>query len=616
MGRNLTRFLPINIRIMSGKEIIIHEGQYLKEVLSSIPTNTILVKTLTGLGATYSELKADRNSIIIEPNKPVILGKEKQERHKSDNLLGVYEGVSRDDIADYLNESMRKRKHIKIMTTPESFRKVQDACEDAGINIQNECFLLFDECHKLVKDVDFRTDITLPMDFFFNCVDKAMVSATPINCQDPRFNKFQTIRIVPNFNYKKRISIRATNNVLQMTRELLSEFKDDDTPVFFFVNSTDTIYSLMKQTGTINESSVFCSAKSVEKLKNLGFKNVTEEWDSGKISKYNWLTSRFYNAFDIEITEKPIVVMVTECYIAEWSMIDPYTDAVQILGRFRNGISKAYHICNFNQNLAIKTKEDILLSYECSKSVYETLKTLRETASTQSMKEAFYNAIQTLPYNQFLDERNRVNYFAVDNYIDEELVKTYYHDPTRLIHAYENAGSYFTIDYAKKEYPWNDTERIIIESKTASLKEKRKTIVKILDAISELNGSISTQYKRELEWFGDKFIVEAFDELGKDRIEELDYSPRRIKEELILKRHKTHSKGTEALELIYNKFKADVWYKASYIKSQLTNIFTKLNIPHPQAITSHTILEYFDAVDKRKKDARGYLLLSPKFTTK
>ena len=599
---------------MSGKEIIIHEGQYLKEVLSSIPTNTILVKTLTGLGATYSEIKADRNSIIIEPNKPVILGK--KEKHKSDNLLGVCEGVSRDEIADYLNESMRKRKHIKIMTTPESFRKVQDACEDVGINIQIECFLLFDECHKLVKDADFRTDIALPMDFFFGCIYKAMVSATPINCQDPRFDKFQAIRIVPDFDYRKRISIRATNNVLQMTRELLSEFKDDDTPVFFFVNSTDTIYSLMKQTGTINESSVFCSAKSVEKLKDLGFRNVSEEWGKDNISKYNWLTSRFYNAFDIEIDQKPIVVMVTECYVAEWSMLDPYADTVQILGRFRNGISNAYHICNFNPNLEVRTKDEILISYKCSKSVYNTLRTLMDSASTKEMKDAFYNAIQTLPYNRFLDDRNRVNYFAVDNYIDEELVKTYYHDPNCLVKAYKEIGEYFTIDYQNKDFPWKDTERIIIESKTTSLKEKRKTMVEILDAISELDGSIATQYKRELEWFGDKLIVEAFEELGKDKIEELDYSPRRIKEELILKRHKTHSKGTEALELIYNKFKADVWYKASYIKSQLTDIFTKLNIPHPKAITSHTILEYFDAVDKRKKDARGYLLLSPKFTTK
>lgn len=48
--------------------------QYLTEVLPMIPTNTILYKKLTGLGATYGELKANRNSIIIEPNKPVISG--------------------------------------------------------------------------------------------------------------------------------------------------------------------------------------------------------------------------------------------------------------------------------------------------------------------------------------------------------------------------------------------------------------------------------------------------------------------------------------------------------------------------------------------------------------
>lgn len=49
--------------------------QYLKEVLPKIPANTILYKKLTGLGATYGELKADRHSIIIEPNVPVIIGK-------------------------------------------------------------------------------------------------------------------------------------------------------------------------------------------------------------------------------------------------------------------------------------------------------------------------------------------------------------------------------------------------------------------------------------------------------------------------------------------------------------------------------------------------------------
>lgn len=45
---------------------------YLTTILKEIPTNTILCKTLTGLGATYGEIKAKRNSIIVEPNVSTI----------------------------------------------------------------------------------------------------------------------------------------------------------------------------------------------------------------------------------------------------------------------------------------------------------------------------------------------------------------------------------------------------------------------------------------------------------------------------------------------------------------------------------------------------------------
>lgn len=67
---------------MKNKEITVSKKangkiQYLTEILPEIPTNTILYKKLTGLGATYGELKAHRNSVIIEPNKPVISGNAK-----------------------------------------------------------------------------------------------------------------------------------------------------------------------------------------------------------------------------------------------------------------------------------------------------------------------------------------------------------------------------------------------------------------------------------------------------------------------------------------------------------------------------------------------------------
>ena len=135
--------------------------QYLTEVLPMIPTNTILYKTLTGLGATYGELKTDRNSIIIEPNVPVIVGKCNDPKHKEDNLFGVYEGVYTEDVIKYLEKSADKR--TKILTTPESFQKVKDAFELMDMDIYGTCFLLFDECHKIVKDADYRSDITRSM---------------------------------------------------------------------------------------------------------------------------------------------------------------------------------------------------------------------------------------------------------------------------------------------------------------------------------------------------------------------------------------------------------------------------------------------------------------------
>lgn len=74
--------------------------QYLTEILPEIPTNTILHKKLTGLGATYGELKSKRNSIIVEPNRPVISGKCSDPKHSKDNLFGVYENVYTDKIID------------------------------------------------------------------------------------------------------------------------------------------------------------------------------------------------------------------------------------------------------------------------------------------------------------------------------------------------------------------------------------------------------------------------------------------------------------------------------------------------------------------------------------
>ena len=603
---------------MKTKELIISKVdgkvQHLSDIYPVIETNTILNKTITGIGATYSEIKAPRNSIIIEPTRPVIYGKTHDPKHKEDNLKGVCQGVYQDEIADYIETSISQNKWIKILTTPESFSKVQDAFEGLDIDIRFDgYFLLFDEIQKSVKDCDYRADITLPMDLFFECKDKAVVSATPpTQYADTRFNDFQMVKLVPDYDYRMDLQLYTTNNVLQRTRELLGSLVSDERPVFLFVNSTDMILSLMKQLGVMDESVVFCSEKSVDKLKSFKFRNAYEEWKESRIARYNWMTSRFYSALDIELSEAPNVVMVTDCFTAEYTMIDPYMDGVQIVGRFRNGVNKIYHISNFDYRNPIKSYEEIVQSVRSMKHAYEWVGTASDSASTTSDRVAFRELQKSAPFTRFLDENNRIDPYKVDNYIDEETVKVIYNNYGNLLRAYQECG-YFNVTHTPKPYKYGDYERLKIESKAASIREKRKEIVAQLEQLGDCDTELECQFKRDLE-FADRIIVEAYDLIGKTEIERLRYSVTKIREAVILRKHQVKAYATDAIQLINTFFYPQQWYSAKTIKEKIKEIFAELSIPTTKAVTSHTIKEYFEAREiKKRKEGRGYFLIAPKF---
>lgn len=583
--------------------------QYLTEVLPMIPTNTILYKTLTGLGATYGELKTDRNSIIIEPNVPVIVGKCNDPKHKEDNLFGVYEGVYTEDVIKYLEKSADKR--TKILTTPESFQKVKDAFELMDMDIYGTCFLLFDECHKIVKDADYRSDITLPFDDFFLFNEKALVSATPISFSDPRFEmqKFQIIRIEPAFEYKLPVSLIHTNNVLEQLKRTLDKLNATD--ICLFVNSTDMIYSFIKQLDIENESTVFCAKKSVEKLKNKKFKHAFEQWSKSKMKKYNFFTSRFYNALDIELEIKPTVIMISDVYFSEYSMIDPHTDAIQAIGRFRNGVNRVCHIFNTNPNLPVRTEEEIGIYLQANKEVYDKIKTFYDCATSEEARNAYHGILKVLPFNQMLNKDGKENFFAIDNYVDEALLKSSYNAQEKLIASYRS-NRLFDLDVESAYFPFGDFERLKKESKYASLKDKRKEVVRQLEL---LKGDDETEmirnYKEDLRK-ADSFIYEAYEEIGKEMIESLDYSVKRIKEAMILKQNREKTEGTEFIQLIKNSFKVGQKYTKKYIKEELTRIYALTGVTPQKTITGQSIKEFFHVKEINTGGSRKFLLVESK----
>lgn len=585
--------------------------QYLTEVLPEIPTNTILYKKLTGLGATYGEITAKRNSIIIEPNVPVIIGKCNDPKHKDDNLFGVYEGVYTDDIVNYLEKS--KKKYYRILTTPESFQKVKDAFEELEMSAHCSCFLLFDECHKLVKDADYRNNITLPIDDFFKFDQKALVSATPIELNDPRFKEqnFKMIEIQPTFDYKKELWLHHTNNTLQALKTVLSKLDNEEAaplPICVFINSTDIIYSLMKQLDLLEDSAVFCAPKSVDKLKKNRFCNVYEEWNKDKMKRYNFFTSRFFNAVDMELEEQPHVIMLTDVYFAEHTMIDPYTDAIQIVGRFRNGVSSITYISNTKKGLPQRSKEEIKGYLICSKEIYRTMKNFYDCATDRASRDAYRAALESLPFNRMLDRNGRENWFAIDNYMDEELMKNYFYDENSLYKAYDNCDS-FIVYHAGYYCPLGDSERLKRENKSQSIKDKRKEIVRQLEMLGDCVTEMELEYKRDLI-AADSFIVEAYDTVGKEVIEKLKYSKKKITEAMIQKQYSEKATGTEVIRLIKNSFTVGQKYTCKHIKEEITRIYALLNIHPPKTITSKTINDFFVVSECKVNKDRGYLFIS------
>lgn len=583
-----------------------HNGkiQYLTEVLPQIPTNTILYKKLTGLGATYGELKADRNSIILEPNVPVIKGKCKDPKHINDNLFGVYENVTVEKIVKYLQAS--KEKHIKLLSTPESFSKIKSAFEELDMDIYSTCYLLFDECHKIVKDVDYREDITLPFDDFFMFDNKGLVSATPLDFTDPRFFKqrFQIMEVQPMFDYAQPINIYHTNNVLQELKKRLG--KATNNPIFLFINSTETIYSIMQKLDILEQSTVFCASNSVTSLKEKKFANAYSDWNADKMRRFNFLTSRFFNALDIELDFRPEVFIVTDTTMATQSMVDPFTDTIQIIGRFRNGIASANHITNTDYNFSVRSKAQVQYMIGVFEQVYEMMKTYHNNATIDEARDAYKAILDILPFNSMLNRNGEKNWFKIDNYITEAIVQGCYNSFDMLTKTYRQCKS-FKVSCESQTYLLSDLERLKRENKSISIKAKRKEIVEQLEMLKGDETSMAMEHKRELIKT-DAFIVEAYNELGKAKIEELKYSQSKIREAMILKRYDEKRNGTEFIEMVKNRFKAGRSYELSDISKTRDEIYQLMDMPPVKKKPKDFLGEFFKCKDSWKNRQRALFL--------
>ena len=91
------------------------------------------------------------------------------------------------------------------------------------------------------------------------------------------------------------------------------------------MNKTDCINAIIEQYN-ISDYKVFCSEKSVKKLRERGISNVFSEINY-PLAKYNFFTCRFYSGLDITVLPiLPDIIILTDLRVAAYTMIDPFTE--------------------------------------------------------------------------------------------------------------------------------------------------------------------------------------------------------------------------------------------------------------------------------------------------
>ena len=589
---------------MEINEITIDKGQRLSDVMDEIQPNTILHKTVCGIGATTLELETERNSVIIEPNVPVIKGKEL----KYPSMLGVYEGVSTKDIAEYIKGEEHPK---KIMTTPESFPKIKKAMQKAGTDMYNGYFLLYDECDRLISDVDYRSTVTLPTKDFFKFKNKAMVSATPIMPSDPRFadSGFETVRIVPTYDYRQDIEVIQTNNVMSVFRTTLSGLDDADS-VCVFYNSTAGIEKVIASMGIQEDSFVYCSTESMNKLKSHDFDNVSDTLTVtggyAQLSKYNFFTSRFYSAVDIELEDKPVVIMLTELHSAPHTMIDPATDTIQIAGRFRNGYKRLVHITNSDKTIEYMSHDELEKYLDSSHEAYTTVNGLYLKAKEKGATDQYRQAYKAMDYSRFILPNGLIDFFMRDNAFQDELIKSYYQRTSAIRQAYEDTKA-FNVSYRYQRIALSDKESMKLKQ-PISREEANRIMFRLIHGTAKSKGSEYNQMLLDELKSGCELMTEAYRVLGAKRIKEIGFSDAALRQAISEKQTSDKERGYGLITAVYNEFSENTWYSNQQINGKLKQIFDTYGIGYDSRGIAKKICNYFDAHKRAKKGVKGYEL--------
>lgn len=548
--------------------------EQIPELENRLPENCILDKGITGCGATRLAITNDRSTLIAAPTVNLI--KNKMQEHA--DLLGVYGGVTNQEIADYL----QTHDCWKIMATYDAIPRVVDV---AGTEIYKKAFLLVDEYHRLLFDYSFRhSAIAGLLEQAPRFASKTFLSATPIE-QEFLLDELQGIpQVKIIWPHAEPMQIRLWEEtsplaaVVTLCKNAIAQQVDFN--LHFFVNSVTFIGKVIRHAKlTPDQVKIVCSTSGESYDRN------KEKMDgfpislpSGQPCKINFYTSTAFEGCDI--FDKVGRTYIVSDGTATHSMLDVATTIRQIAGRIRDTQYKEItHIYS-------KSRYGRDVSYEQFKSSTEQETDKAErflkwyATADEDIKPTIYSDMKFINTETMTLDRNQLKLDLLNFRNWQEI----YADSRNLITEYKRNGNEIT-----------STDKHDIRIAKLETNGKAKIPFKeLFDRYAELRankGMFSmNDFAADLIVKRNPLVRESYEKLGAERVRELNYNQTQIKREL-LKYEKTEL-AYKVVQRIKNDLPQQTAVPARIIKSKLQQIYNNLGIKQTAKATD--LAEWYD----------------------
>jgi len=298
--------------------------------------------------------------------------------------------------------------------------------------------------------------------------------------------------------------------------------------------------------------------------------------------------------------------MITDIYAAPHTTIDPETEAVQIAGRFRNGIKNLVHITNYNRKLEYK-EPDVLSIYLAEQhEVYTKILEMYNDSEGLGEMHILQQALGNVDYSRFVTEKGKKDYFMYDNAFRDEYVKGLYVQPIKVKNSYVNTGK-FEVTYKYINSALSETDLKELKSNNISKKDLNKLVYKIIKQHLKLKNDYDNEYVISLSK-SYKLIFEAIEVLGETELLETGFNEEAIKTAIANKKASNKMRSKGVIVAVHNAFLENTWYRTSKINAKLKTIFACFDLPTDGRGIAPKIKLYFEAKKDRKGTVRGWKL--------